>query len=117
MSVVEFEANNVLFPLKNQASGLVAQACLAVSSGAQSYYMASLFNGETVPDQGHYYTLAADMPANRSGVVYIALSENSADTNIDPTATGIGRDICLLHIYRSSLGPGPGQDLSQFRKP
>lgn len=94
MSIVEFEANNVIFPLKNQASGLIGQACLAVTSGAQSYYMASLFLGEAKPDQGHYYTVAADMPANTGKAVYIAVSQNPADTAINPYATGIGRDIC-----------------------
>jgi hypothetical protein len=94
MSMVEFEANNVIAPMKNLASGMIAQANLAVSSGAQSYYIPSLFLGETKPDQGHYYTVAADMPANRYGVVYIAVSQYPADTAINPYATGIGRDIC-----------------------
>ena len=102
MSMREFEAANVIFPLKN-ADVMTSQACLAVSSGAQSYYLPSLFMGEKQgsptgmawEDNGHYYTLCADMPANKTGSVYVALSCSQSDgTSIDPTATGIGKDIC-----------------------
>lgn len=91
----EFEAMNVLLPLKN-ATGMVAQANLLVGATGIVQNLASLFRG--IQD-GHYITAQAD-----GAKVYVAFGANDVGATlligltgyaIEPGATGAGRQVCF----------------------
>jgi hypothetical protein len=94
-STREYEAHNVLFPLKN-STGMVAQANLMVTNQGIVQNLASLFRG--IQD-GHYLTAQAD-----GAKIYVAFGSNDVGQTlmlgltgytIEPHATGSGRQVCF----------------------
>jgi len=85
MSLVEYEANNVIPPLKN-SDAMKSQACVVVSTAGIVQGLSGLF-GNSLGD-GHFLTLEAD-----GTKIYVAFSPNSSGS-INPAATGNGATIC-----------------------
>lgn len=95
MSIREYEAHNVLFPLKN-ATGMVAQANILVGATGIVQNLASMFRG--IQD-GHYITAQAD-----GAKIYVAFGSNDVGATlllgltgyaIEPNAVGTGRQVCF----------------------
>lgn len=84
MSTVEYEAMNVLPPLKNSGA-MKCIAVLTVSGSSQVTDLETLFGQLS---DGHFLTLSADGPK-----VYVAFG--SASGTIDPSATGGGTAVCF----------------------
>ena len=94
MSIREFEAHNQLFPMQN-ATGMKAQANIAVSNAGVVQNLASLFGGLT---DGHYLTAQADgakiyttFAAHDVGATLIVGLTGYA---LSPEAVGTGRQVC-----------------------
>lgn len=86
MSIVEYEAMNVVTPLKN-SGGLRCVAVIAVSGTPRVDDLEALFGGAQSAGAGHFYTLHCDGPK-----VYVAFG--SASGTIDPTAQGVSTLAC-----------------------
>lgn len=100
----EQHAASVNLPLQN-STGVKNIAVLAVTTASQSVDLSTLF-GDI--DSAAFLTLMADMPANTSSTVYVALGANSAGS-ISETATGIGATVCWPIPHNQQL---PGVVLS-----
>lgn len=92
MSIREFEAHNVLLPLKN-STGMKAQANIAVSNEGVVQCIASLFRGI---QEGHYITAQAD-----GAKIYTAWGSNDVGATLMLGLTGHGIDAAFT-------GTGPG---------
>jgi streptogramin lyase len=98
MSLREFEAANLLLPLKN-TDAMKAIACIAVDSTSRSVDLSTYFAQLAA---GHFLTLIAD-----GAKIYVALGENASGT-IDDTATGTANTACVPIPDGSALhGVGP----------
>jgi len=94
MSVREYEAHNVLLPLKN-STAMKDQVNIAVSNAGVVQCLASLFRGL---EDGHYITPQAD-----GGKIYVAFGSNDLGQTlalgltgmaIDAFVTGNGPQVC-----------------------
>jgi hypothetical protein len=92
MSIREFEAHNVLLPLKN-ATGMRAIANIPVSNAGTVQNMASLFGKFQA---GHYITPQAD-----GAKIYVAWGSNDVGATLMLGLTGFGIDA-------NFTGTGPG---------
>lgn len=100
----EFAAAAVTLPLLN-SDGVKNVAVLAVTTSSQSVDLSTLFGNW---DDGHFWTLQADMPDNADSRVYVSLGPSAAGS-ITTTATGNGNTVCWPIPDKQSL---PGTILS-----
>jgi hypothetical protein len=94
MSIREYEAHNVLLPLKN-STAMKSQANIMVSTAGVVQNLASLFYGL---QDGHFITPQAD-----GAKIYVAFGSNDVGQTlllgltgyaIEPNATGNGQQVC-----------------------
>lgn len=92
MSIREYEAHNVLFPMKN-ATGMRAIANIPVSNAGAVQNLASLFGGL---GNGHFLTVQAD-----GAKTYVAFGSNDVGATLLVGLTGFGID-----ANYTGFGPG-----------
>lgn len=88
-STVEYEASNAVAPVKN-SNAVKAIAVLQVTAASQVQDLDQLFGG--IVDDGHFISLAADMPDNTGARVYVAFGFQSG--SIDRLATMVATQAC-----------------------
>ena len=92
MSIREYEAHNVLFPMKN-ATGMRAIANIPVSNAGVVQNLATLFGNLAA---GHYLTVQAD-----GAKTYVAFGSNDVGATLLVGLTGFGID-----ANYTGFGPG-----------